>query len=288
MKKLFAALLLALTSSVFAATLTPIQLLNPAGSTSGQVIRSTGPSTAPAWGNVTAANLATQAANTVLANVTGSTASPTAVALPSCSTSTSALQYTSGTGFGCFTSMAVTTGTLGQFSSTTSAQLAAVLTDETGTGSVVYGTSPTITTPTINGITSGTNGAAGALGQCISSTVASGSAVALTANTGTNVTSISLTAGDWLVFGQVNFQATSTTTVAYTLGSINSVSATPTNANLAAMGGVNGSVLQTSAVGVPIQRVNITSTSTYYLVAQASFGTSTLSAYGSITACRWH
>ncbi len=42
------------------------------------------------------------------------------------------------------------TGTgLGQFASTTSAQLATVISDETGTGILVFGTSPTIVTPTI-------------------------------------------------------------------------------------------------------------------------------------------
>jgi len=54
-----------------------------------------------ATGLVTLADQATQAANTVTGNGTGSTASPTALAVPSCSTGTSALTWTSGTGFGC-------------------------------------------------------------------------------------------------------------------------------------------------------------------------------------------
>lgn len=106
MKKLLTAALIALSSTAFAATLNPVQLLNPTGSTSGQAIVSTGPSTAPAWGNVTAAALAAQAANTVVANVTGSSASPTAVAVPSCSASGNNLQWTSGTGFTCATGYA--------------------------------------------------------------------------------------------------------------------------------------------------------------------------------------
>jgi hypothetical protein len=56
-------------------------------------------------GLVTPADLATQAANTVLANGTGSTASPTAFAMPSCSTSASALNWTAGTGFTCNTAV---------------------------------------------------------------------------------------------------------------------------------------------------------------------------------------
>lgn len=177
MKRLFSAALLALSSFAFGATLNPIQLLNPAGSTSGQAIVSTGATTAPAWasmvnsviagsgvtvsgatGNVTisvAANsialnqIAQQAANTVLSNPTGSTANVQAFSMPSCSTSTSALQWTSGTGFTCYANSATSTGTLAQFAATTSAQLAAVISDETGTGSLVFSVSPALTgTPT--------------------------------------------------------------------------------------------------------------------------------------------
>jgi len=52
-------------------------------------------------------NLPAQAANTVVANATASSHSPTAVSVPSCSTTNSALQYTSGTGFSCLTTSAV-------------------------------------------------------------------------------------------------------------------------------------------------------------------------------------
>jgi len=43
---------------------------------------------------------------------------------------------------------------LSQFASTTSAQLLGVISDETGTGSLVFGTSPTIATPLFTGLTS--------------------------------------------------------------------------------------------------------------------------------------
>ncbi len=52
---------------------------------------------------------------------------------------------------------AVTTGTLAQFAATTSAQLAGVLSDETGTGSDVFGTSPTFTTSAIFGADAASN-----------------------------------------------------------------------------------------------------------------------------------
>lgn len=94
-------------------------------------------------------SLAAQAANTVVANVTAASASPTAVALPSCSTANSALKYTTSAGFSCGTTFALTTGTLAQFAATTSAQLAGIISDETGTGSLVFGTSPTLVTPAL-------------------------------------------------------------------------------------------------------------------------------------------
>lgn len=129
MKRILSALLSLCASATFAATLTPIQLLNPIGSTSGQAIISTGSTTAPAWGNPIAA-YAAQAANTVLANVTASSASPTAVALPSCSTSSSSLLYTSGTGFTC--NVSINAATLGGVAASAYAQLGG----STFTGSV--------------------------------------------------------------------------------------------------------------------------------------------------------
>ncbi|WP_176322704.1 beta strand repeat-containing protein [Burkholderia vietnamiensis] len=97
-----------------------------------------------ATGLVTNADLAAQAANTVLANVTGSTASPTAFAMPSCNGTNNALRWTAGTGFTCASSIALTSSGLNQFASTTSAQLAGVISDETGSGSLVFGTNPTL------------------------------------------------------------------------------------------------------------------------------------------------
>lgn len=51
---------------------------------------------------------------------------------------------------------------LSQFASTTSAQLLGVLSDETGSGAAVFGTTPTLATPVINGLPTGTGVASGA------------------------------------------------------------------------------------------------------------------------------
>jgi len=157
-KKLFGLLIALCCAPSFATTLSPVQLLNPAGSTSGQVIVSTGASSAPGWSSVPLAGLSSIAANTVLANATASSAAPAAFSMPSCSTSTSALQYTSGTGFTCYASSATTAGTLAQFAATTSSQLAGVISDETGSGALVFATGGAIN-PTSTGTTTPGTGA---------------------------------------------------------------------------------------------------------------------------------
>lgn len=55
----------------------------------------------------------------------------------------------SGTNTGDVANTALTTGKLSQFAATSSSELAGVISDETGSGLLVFGTSPTLTTPTI-------------------------------------------------------------------------------------------------------------------------------------------
>lgn len=54
MKKIFAALFALYSAFAFSTTTVPVQLLNPIGSTNGQVITSGGPSSAPAWSSPSA------------------------------------------------------------------------------------------------------------------------------------------------------------------------------------------------------------------------------------------
>lgn len=151
MKRIFIAVLATISSlAAIAATTTPPQLINPNGSTAGQAIVSTGSSTAPVWGAVSSSSLAPISDNRVLGNASGGSATPTPLTMPSCSTANSALKWANSSGFSCGAAFSLTSGNLSQFAATTSAQLLGVLSDETGSGSVVFGTSPTIGTPTIN------------------------------------------------------------------------------------------------------------------------------------------
>lgn len=73
-----------------------------AAGSSGQLLHS---GTTPSWSAVALTDHATQVANTVVGNGTGSTAAPTALAVGSCSTAGSALIWTTNIGFGCNTSI---------------------------------------------------------------------------------------------------------------------------------------------------------------------------------------
>ena len=87
-------------------------------------------------------------ANTVIALTAGTSARVICVAL----TGTTAASWSVVTTVG----VALTTGKLSQFAATTSAELAGVISDETGTGVLVYNISPSLTTPALGTPTSGT------------------------------------------------------------------------------------------------------------------------------------
>lgn len=289
MKKLLSGVFLALYAFVASATtLNPIQLLNPTGSASGQAIVSTGASSAPAWGGVGVNGIAAIAANTVLANATGSSASPTAFAMPSCTGASNALGYTSGTGIICNSS--INAATLG---GATFAAPGAIGGTTPGTGSFTALTASGLIIPSttngIKGTTAADNANAGSYGEVITASVASGSAVSLTNATAANITSITLTAGDWLVRAQCATSPGGSTVQTTTACGINTTSAT-----LPASGSVMGYSYFpfTAATGAPVimptteARFNVSSSTTVYLVILSGFSASTNSAYGTITAYR--
>ena len=148
-----------------------------------------------------------------------------------------------------------------------------------------------ITSPGIIGVTDGSNATAGTVGEYISSVVTSGSQVSLTTLTAVNITSISLTAGDWDVSGSVWFDAGSASTViVYARGGASSTSATMPSVvyTFGISNGAGGTLFSNTDGGqsIPTQRFNLSTTTTIYLVASCSFSVSTLFAYGFIRARR--
>jgi hypothetical protein len=152
-------------------------------------------------------------------------------------------------------------------------------------GSVTF--SPT--TKGIVGTTTNNNAAAGYVGEIIESTVLVGSAVPLTNHTNADITSISLTAGDWQVWGNIwNNPAGGTLTTAFA-GWINTTSATsPTAPNGGAFSysAANTAAGQAQGVSIGQKRLSLSSPTTVYLSVIADFSVSTLSAYGYIGARR--
>ncbi|KFL51443.1 hypothetical protein JM78_23765 [Burkholderia pyrrocinia] len=298
MKKTLIGTLLALAAAAHAATKVPVQLLDQTGSASGQSIVSTGPSTAPMWGNLSAGGLAPIAANTVLANPTGSSASPTAFAMPGCSGANSALRWTAGTGFTCASGIALTSSGLNQFAPTTSAQLAGAISDETGTGTLVFNTNPTLAGATFSAILTPSSTAgikatstnddanAGSVGEFPSPSNLSG--VSLTSGAAANISSISLGAGDWDIqcVSQLS-PSGATNTTAYGAGiSITSGAYEGLGTFTSIVGASWSGTTGAPAVSTPVVRKKFTATTTVYCVSSASFSGGTMSAAGVMRARR--
>lgn len=165
-----------------------------------------------------------------------------------------------------------------------SANLRAALTDETGTGAAVFGTSPTITTPNIVGTATNDSASAGSVGEFSSSTVTTGT---LTTATDTNITSISLTAGDWDLSAGYSAVGSSNPSVTDIWVSINTVTAA--NVNTAGQSfrirGITMADPVSSGTLGPL-RVSLAGTTTYYLNTAVTYTGGTFAVTGIIRARR--
>jgi hypothetical protein len=143
----------------------------------------------------------------------------------------------------------------------------------------------------LEGTAANDNAAAGQIGEVISSQVLEGSAVALTTSVVANITSISLTPGDWDVRGHVSFVSAATTSVTRVIGGISETTAAR---DVVGMNTETGSVFAAVVPGainafkLPVgpTRKSLATTTTIYLVALGTFTVDTMSAYGSIVARR--
>lgn len=279
MKKLILAACAALLSfSAVATTLNPIQLLNPAGSTVGQAIVSTGATTAPAWGNVSLSTLMG-----ILPISNGGTGQTTAAAaltaLGGLSTTTAASTYLT---------QANATST---YATITNLALKAPLASPTFTGTATSaaltatGLFTPSTTSGIKGTTLGDNANTGSVGEFPTASTAS---TALTSGTAANGATVTLAAGDWEVSGTAQINPSASTVMTLTAVGISTVSATrpsnfyQENVSQAAFGAAS------QVASTPITRISVSASTPVYLTVMVVYtgGTGVTAAPGYIRARR--
>ena len=177
-------------------------------------------------------------------------------------------------------------GSTGLFS--TSANTLGLSTNGTTALSIDAGQIVTISTQLIaHGTTTNDNAAAGMIGEFITSTVTSSSPVSLTSGTGVNITSISLTAGDWDVFGIVGYIPAGGTSTGAVYQSSSITSATIGGEDTATYCSVNvGAGAQAGRWAIGTKRYSLASTTTLYLVAVPSFAGGTMTGFGTISGRR--
>ena len=141
----------------------------------------------------------------------------------------------------------------------------------------------TITPSQTNGIvgtTTNNNANAGSVGEFVTAT---GSGVALTSGTAANITSISLTAGDWDVWGNIEFAPAGATQTILIAG-LNTVSATQAATPFREV--LQGTLTGNNSAWAPQQRISLAGTTTVFLVGTSTFSGGTVAATGYIAARR--
>jgi hypothetical protein len=140
----------------------------------------------------------------------------------------------------------------------------------------------------VHGVTDGSNAGAGSVGEYVAANRAFGAALTLTNLTPADIVSISLTAGDWDISGNILCKTT-TTGFQFAVGSIGTVSST---IQPAPNGGGYANVLVNSqanseiAMTVGPVRLSLTISAVVYLCVEAGFTGTTVTACGFVAARR--
>ena len=133
------------------------------------------------------------------------------------------------------------------------------------------------------GTTTNDNAATGIVGEYIT---ANASAVSLSNATAKTITSISLTAGDWDVWGEVKFTPAGTTTVSNISGGVSSTNnGAEVNTGFFSLN-LTFTTGQNQYMSCAPTRKSLSGTTTIYFVAQSAFATSTMTADATISARR--
>jgi hypothetical protein len=263
MKKLLVGGFAALASATaLATTFSPVQLLDPTGSTAGQAIISTGASSFPAWGNISATAL-----TGIVPALSGGTGVTTAAA---------ELARIGGAKSGANTDItSLAAPALGAATATTAANgtnTTQVATTQFVLSNAVTSSSPTITTPNIIGVTNGSSAAAGSVGQ----TFTGGTTAPIASSTSTSVGSLNLTAGNWLVWATGIYLCTGGNVISAVYMGVST-----TLNNLGATGNytqIVGTSLGAPSMATPLVPMRVTTTTPVYATGNIGFtsGTCTL------------
>lgn len=185
-----------------------------------------------------------------------------------------------------------------------------VLLNSSGTGTLQSGAGTKInfsTTPTVGagifispnfngtgqipGTDTNDNASAGNIGEYSSATLSYASRVTMTSGVSQNITSVSLTAGDWDLTGQIKYESTGSPVTSYAQSSLSTTSGTLDSSaedHYAYGPALNANVTDISCI-LPNARFSLSATTTVYLVGNAAWtgGSSpTVKAWGIITARR--
>jgi hypothetical protein len=141
------------------------------------------------------------------------------------------------------------------------------------------------------GTVSANNACAGCIGEYLSATLASGSAVTLTNNTAATITSITLTPGDWDVKGSCGYASTSaSTSITRSLCSLslvnNGLDVTPGRFYDLAFPAFSPPAGAGHTIQVAPERFSVASSTPVYLIAFSAFTVAGNTAYGKISARR--
>ena len=142
----------------------------------------------------------------------------------------------------------------------------------------------------IIGTTTNNSVTAGGVGELITATIAT-PGTTLTTATPLNVVvaGVSITAGDWDVWGEVCFLPGATTSITQLAAGINTTTNVLPAANAGLIQSTYTAFVPTAipqCFVTPVKRISIAASTTHYLVAQAAFTVSTMSAFGTIYARR--
>lgn len=138
----------------------------------------------------------------------------------------------------------------------------------------------------IVGVTSGSTGGAGYVGQIISASVPFASRITLITGTLTNLTSIVLPAGSWSISGSVYFNTTSASNVFYLAGLSTTSVTLPDLSNTYQLTQNITLLADQSGSALPLMILNISSPTTVYNVVEYTAIAGTITCSGSITAIR--